>query len=142
MGTTVTVSGINYTVPAYNDTGWAQGTGNVSQLLIALAAVTASTPSFMQTSVVTVSPTTLVSGHTYLVNTTSGAFTLNLPSPAVNAYVMVKDYKGAGVTNPITLHRAGSESIDGVAADATLAAPYGGWCFFSDGTDWFSMFYV
>lgn len=37
MATIVTYNGNNYNVPAYGDTGWAQGTGNLSQYLIALA---------------------------------------------------------------------------------------------------------
>lgn len=141
MSTPVTVNGINYNVPAYNDTGWAQGTGNLSQLLIALAAVTASTPSFMQFVLVTATPQSVISGKTYLVDTSS-AITLNLPTPAANAWFMVKDKTGTSVVNNIILNRAGSELIDGVGSNANLAAPYGGWGFFSDGTDWYSMFYV
>lgn len=37
MGTPVTVLGNSFTVPGYNDTGWAQGSGNLPSLLIALA---------------------------------------------------------------------------------------------------------
>lgn len=37
MSTLVTYNGVQYTVPAYQDTGWAQGTGNLSSYLIALA---------------------------------------------------------------------------------------------------------
>ena len=37
MGTTVSTGGASYTVPAYNDTGWAQGQGNLSSYLIAIA---------------------------------------------------------------------------------------------------------
>lgn len=38
MSTPVTFSGNSYNVPAYQDTGYAQGTGNLSSYLIALAA--------------------------------------------------------------------------------------------------------
>jgi microcystin-dependent protein len=37
MATIVTFNGVNYSVPAYGDTGWAQGSGNLTQYLIALA---------------------------------------------------------------------------------------------------------
>lgn len=37
MATTVTRNGANYSVPAYGDSGWAQGTGNLSSYLINLA---------------------------------------------------------------------------------------------------------
>lgn len=37
MSTTVTYVGNQYNVPAYQDTGYAQGTGNLSSYLIALA---------------------------------------------------------------------------------------------------------
>ena len=38
MGTTVSTGSTNYTVPAYGDAGWAQGAGNLSSYLVALAA--------------------------------------------------------------------------------------------------------
>ena len=37
MATNVSTGGATYAVPAYNDTGWAQGTGNLSAYLVALA---------------------------------------------------------------------------------------------------------
>lgn len=37
MSTPVTYSGTSYNVPAYQDTGYAQGSGNLSSYLIALA---------------------------------------------------------------------------------------------------------
>lgn len=37
MSTPVTYVGNSYSIPAYNDTGYAQGSGNVSSYLIALA---------------------------------------------------------------------------------------------------------
>lgn len=142
MSTTIVIGGANFSNPAYGDTGWAQGSASLPAIIAALAAQTASTPSFMQFVLVTVSPQSVLSGKTYLVDTSGGAITLNLPAAAQNAWFMVKDKKGTSVANNITLHRSASELIDGVAADATLAAPYGGWIFFSDGTDWYSMAYV
>lgn len=43
MATTVSFNGTNYSVPAYGDTGWAQGTGNLSSYLIAVASGTLQT---------------------------------------------------------------------------------------------------
>lgn len=137
MSTNVTVSGNVYTVPAYNDTGWAQGSGNLTQLLIALAAITASTPAFMQLVGVSASPQAVLSGKTYLTNTSSVAITFNLPSPAANTWFMIKDTSGNAQNNNMTLHRFGSELIDGVAADKTLTLSNDFCLIVADGTNWF-----
>lgn len=142
MGTTVTVNGINYTVPAYNDTGWAQGSGSLPQLLIALAAVAGSSPSFIQTTAVSTSPITVATGHTYLTDTSSIPITFNLPTPAANTWFMVKDISGNAETNNMTLHRHGSELIDGVASDKTLAIAYELCIVACDGTNWYILLEV
>lgn len=38
MATTITFNGSSYSVPAYGDSGWAQGAGNLSSYLVAIAA--------------------------------------------------------------------------------------------------------
>ena len=43
MATTVSFNGTSYSVPAYGDSGWAQGTGNLSSYLVAIAAGTLQT---------------------------------------------------------------------------------------------------
>lgn len=43
MATTVTTAAGNFSIPAYGDTGWAQGTGNLSSYLIAMASITLQT---------------------------------------------------------------------------------------------------
>jgi hypothetical protein len=136
MSTAVTLSGQTYYIPAYDDDVWAQGSGNLSSYLIAVASQIASTPSFMQTVVVTTSPQTVVSGKTYLA-TTSIALTFNLPTPVVNTWFIIKDKSGTASTNNITLHRAASESIDGVASDYTFKTNWGSLIVISDGTNWF-----
>lgn len=134
------INGVIYPFPIYGDTGWAQGAGNLTQILIALAnGVGGSGANLMNVSTTSVSPTSVVSGVTYLVDTSAGAITLNLQAAALNYWFFVKDKKGTSVTNNITLHRAGTELIDGVASDATLAAPFGSWGFFSDGTDFYQL---
>lgn len=58
MGTVVTYNGTQYTVPAYQDTGYAQGNGNLSQYLVALAtgALTLAGGSFVLTADVNFGP--------------------------------------------------------------------------------------
>lgn len=139
MSTNVTVNGVIYPVPAYGETGWAQGSGNLSQLLIALAAATASSPSFMQYVSVTSTPTTMATGHTYLVSSNSVAATLNVPQPSANTWFIVKDVGNNASSNNITIHRFGSELIDGVASDKVCSLNKGVWILTSDGTNWFSI---
>lgn len=43
MATNITFNGSSYQVPAYNDSGWAQGAGNLSSYLVAIAAGTLQT---------------------------------------------------------------------------------------------------
>lgn len=43
MATPITFNGAAYNVPAYNDSGWAQGAGNLSSYLIAIASGTLQT---------------------------------------------------------------------------------------------------
>ena len=40
MATLVSLNGTSYSIPAYGDSGWAQGAGNLSSYLISLASVT------------------------------------------------------------------------------------------------------
>jgi len=60
---------------------------------------------------------TAVSGNGYFCNTTSGAFTLTLPtSPTAGDIVGLKDYANTFDTNKLTVGRGGS-NIEGVAGD-------------------------
>lgn len=76
------------------------------------------------------------------VDTTSGVATLTLPSPgganAGRQFAITRT--NASGTNKITLARAGSEKINGTAANLDLAgsasAAIGRWHAVSDGTDW------
>lgn len=136
MSTNVVVNGVTYPVPLYGETGWAQGSGNLSQLLIALAAASVGS-NFMTLTAVSTTPQTGATAHTYLVDTSTLAITINLPAPAVNVWLMVKDSVGNAETNNITLHRNGSELIDGVAADKVLSLPSELCMIVSDGTNWY-----
>ena len=59
MATTVSLAGVNYSIPAYGDINWAQGPGNLSAYLIAVASVTLQTSggNFTLTSAVNFGPT-------------------------------------------------------------------------------------
>lgn len=140
MSTNVTVAGQTYSVPAYNEQPvvWGQGANSVDKLLIALAANIASSPTFMQVVNVTSTPTAVVSGKTYLVDSTSLAITLQLPTPAANFFFIVKDFGFNCFTNNITIARFAAEKIDNVAANFTMTNSGSAWIFLSDGTNWFS----
>lgn len=135
MAESVTLGGVNYTIPDPGDQpNWATG---LTPYLVAIAANVASAPAFMQPVSVTATPQTGVSGKTYLVTTSSIAITINLPAPATNMWLMVKDVSGAAATRNITLHRPGSQTIDGTASDKVLSRNFGTWIICSDGTNYF-----
>ncbi len=79
---------------------------------------------------------TLVDNNVHIVDT-SVARSLTLPTPASGIRIVVKDSDGTANTNNITIVRAGSESIDGVAASFTIDINFASFTFVSDGTDWF-----
>jgi len=134
MSTPVVIGGLTYNIPAVGESNWGQ---NVSDSLVAIAANIAGAGFFTVVDV-TSSPITVVSGRTYLVDT-SATRQLNLPAAAVNAYLLVRDKDGTAETNNITIHRAAGESIDGVAADKVLDVAYGTWFLFCDGTNWYTI---
>ncbi len=137
MSQTVVLAGVNYTVPDAGDQpNW--GTG-LTPYLVAIAAVVSSSPTFMQLVNVSSSPTTAVSGKTYLVDTTSIAITLQLPTPVQNFWFIVKDSGFNAFTNNITIARAASEKIDNVAASFVISNSGASWIFMSNGTDWFAI---
>lgn len=135
MSQTVVVNGVNYTIPEEGEEDWGQ---QVTDYLVAIAVIGSLSQSFMNFVNVTSSPTTVVSGRTYLVDTSSTR-TLTLPAAASNAFFIVRDKTGSAATNNITLARAGSESIDGTAANKALKINFGYWLFMCDGTNWFSL---
>jgi len=61
-----------------------------------------------------------VSGDGFFCNTTSSAFTCNLPAGSAGAIVSLADYAGTWQTNNLTVSPNGSEKIGGVNADVTL----------------------
>ena len=73
-----------------------------------------------QTSDVKTSTFTAVAGKGYLVNTTGGAITVNLPAGSAGAQVAFVDYAGTWDTNACTIAPNGSEKIEGVTQDIPL----------------------
>jgi len=75
-------------------------------------------------------------GRTYTVDT-SAARAVTLPTHRSGFWFVLKDTNGGiNSTNKITVTRAGSENIEGAAANYDLVGPpYGSWKFMSDGTD-------
>jgi len=141
MATNVTVAGQTYSVPSYNEQPvvWGQGGNSVDKLLIALAANIASSPTFMQVVPVSATPTAMVSGKTYLVTTSVLAITLQMPTPAINTWFVVKDVSNNAFTNNITVKRAAAESIDGLASDFVITSSNASWIFVADGTNWWTV---
>ena len=78
---------------------------------------------------------TAVAGEGVFANTTSGAWTLTLPSsPTIGDEVSVIDYAGTFDTNNLTIGR-NSQKIQGAAADLTVATERAGFTLaFTDGT--------
>jgi hypothetical protein len=64
---------------------------------------------------------TAVSGEGYFCNTTSGAFTVNLPAGSAGAIVSLADYAATWQTNALTVSPNGSEKIGSVNADVVLS---------------------
>tara|TARA_Y100001972_G_scaffold102193_1_gene127599 strand:- start:22 stop:1434 length:1413 start_codon:yes stop_codon:yes gene_type:complete len=63
---------------------------------------------------------TAVSGDGFFANTTSSAFTMNLPAGSAGAIVSVADYAGTWDTNNLTVSPNGTDKIGGVNADVAL----------------------
>lgn len=115
------------------------GTNVVTWMQVASALVS-STPPFMQTNSVSTTPVNMANGQTYLVNSNITAITLNLPTPALNLFMLVKDTGNNAAVNNITIHRAASEQINGSASDLVISANGVSLLIACDGTNWFTFF--
>jgi hypothetical protein len=80
--------------------------------------------------------TITTSDYVILCDTSGGAFTLTLPTVVSGQSFIIKDKVGTFETNNLTLARAGSEKIEGVAANRLLTANFGSYHIFNNGTDW------
>ena len=73
-----------------------------------------------QTGSIKTATFTAANGEGYFCNTTSSAFTVNLPSsPSAGNIVSIADYAGTAATNNITIGRNGS-NIEGLALDSLI----------------------
>jgi len=73
-----------------------------------------------QTSDVKTSTFTAVAGKGYLVNTTGGAITVNLPAGSAGTQIGLVDYAGTWASNACTIAPNGSEKIEGATQDIDL----------------------
>lgn len=138
MAQTVVLNGVNYPIPELGESPPTVNWGpTLTAYLVALATAYGNTaPGFLDVQTVTSTPLTGVSGKTYLVNTTV-ARTINLPAPAISAYVLIKDVNGQAETNNITVHPTSGVQIDGSTSDKVLSINYELCILVSDGTNWF-----
>jgi hypothetical protein len=74
-----------------------------------------------QTSSIKTSTFTAANGEGYFCNTTSGAFTMNLPAGSAGAIVSVQDYNNTFDSNNLTISPNGSEKINGGAGAVLLS---------------------
>ena len=65
------------------------------------------------TTAVTSSPLTAVSGVGYFINTTAGSITVNLPAGTAGDIVAISDYANTAATNNIVISSNGSQNIQG-----------------------------
>ena len=113
--------------------------GSAGQVLTSAGGTSAptwQTPAGGYTVTAVSSNITLASANIYLVDTSS-ARSLQLPSPSSTFITYIKDSTGSAQTNNITLVRAASEQIEGVAASKVLQTNWGSWMLVSNGTNWF-----
>jgi len=74
-----------------------------------------------QTGSIKTATFTAANGEGYFADTSSTAFTMNLPAGVVGNIVSVVDYTNTFQTNALTVSPNGSEKIGGVNADASLS---------------------
>ena len=74
-----------------------------------------------QTGSIKTSTFTAANGEGYFADTSSGAFTMNLPAGTAGNIVSVVDYTNTFQTNNLTLTPNGSQKIGGVAASEALS---------------------
>lgn len=84
------------------------------------------------------SPVVAQEGGVIPINSQAGSFNIQLPAPntMTGKRFTIKDQGGALSLYPVTVLRAAAELFEGIAADFELAANFGTWVIFSDGTNW------
>lgn len=140
MAQTVTLNGVNYRIPELGESPPTENWGpQLTSYLVALATAYGNTaPGFLDVQSITSTPVTAVSGKTYLVDTTV-ARTINLPAPAISAYVIIKDVTGTAETYNITIHPTSTITIDGSTSDKVISINQALCILVSDGSNWFTL---
>lgn len=72
----------------------------------------------------------------YYIDNSGGPFSGQLPDPAVVGKAMWRLYITSGTQNVVTLLRFGGETIQGLAANRAIQAPYGRWILVCDGVNY------
>lgn len=87
------------------------------------------------------SNTVLTSGDAkriLMCDSSGGAFNIQLPAPAANFLLTLKDFLGTFAANNVTLTRSNpAVKIEGLASDYALAADFGSWDLVCDGVDYY-----
>lgn len=117
------------TVTAGSGISITNGNGSITIATTGLAALSTKTSNY----------TILSTDSVILVDSSGGAFNLTLPSPSgmSGKIYRIVDSTGNLGTNNVTLVRAASEKISGIAASRILQTDWGGWNLVTDGTDWY-----
>ena len=97
------------------------GTANVTGTLSNNGTATGFGALDWQTSDVKTSTFTAAAGKGYLVNTTGGAITVNLPAGSAGTQIGLVDYAGTWDSNACTIAPDGSEKIEGATQDVALS---------------------
>ena len=74
-----------------------------------------------QTGSIKTATFTAANGEGYFCNTTSGGFTVNLPSGSAGAIVSVQDYNNTFDSNALTITPASGEKINGGTASESVS---------------------
>ncbi len=70
-------------------------------------------------------------------DSSGGSFNIQLPAPAANFLLTIKDQLGTFNDFPVTLTRASGFLVEGLASDYVLRGASGTWNLFSDGTSYY-----
>lgn len=139
MDTTPTVGTINITTGGTAGNITVQTSLGDLALYAASGKVSTAGQIFMPMKAVTSSPYTVDTtskDYIILVDTTGGAITINLPAATTGRVLIIKGVSDLS-TNTITLHRAGSESIEAYAGDYVMNGVNQGVTLANYGGDWF-----
>lgn len=132
IGSLVNSGGIVYTSIADNNTNHAVTNASFWRTQITGSQGQAVDPGATPTLTLTAGD----NGKLFYVNSANGPLQINLPAASANFGFKVKDVGGVMGTNNVTIHRIGSEGIEGLAADFLMVVDFGEWNLNCDGTNY------